>query len=180
MYVFYDGATGAVTFTATGEKDIVEGRSDWIEVPAQDLGALDGWGVIDGALVMTSLLPIKRQAVDAVNSAAGDVRQHFVSDLPGQDMVYLRKEAEARRWLAELRPDLEGYPFLAAEVGITAETPDQLAQVWLNLAALWQQIAAGIEHHRFAASAAIAAAQTTGEVTAAVATFNATMAYFRA
>lgn len=178
MYVFFDPTTFAVTFTANGSDDLVRGRTDWIEVPNQDLGPLNCWSVIDGALVITDLAPMKLAAIAAINAAAGEVRRYFVSDLPGQDMVYLRKEEEARKWLAEPGSDIALFPFLQAEVGVTAETPDQLCQVWLNLAAGWLGIAALIEHLRFAASAGVQAATTPGEVDAVMAAFHANVALF--
>lgn len=59
-------------------------------------------------------------------------------------MIYLAKEAEARAYLV----DGTIGPLLSAEVGITAPEPYQLAQLWVNLAALWRGAAAGIEGER--------------------------------
>lgn len=122
---------------------------------------------------------MRSRALDAVSQAVNDVRKHFVSDLPGQDMVYLRKEAEARAWVASPQPDIADYPFLTAEVGITAPDPYQLAQVWLNMAASWIGIASVIENARFSANVAITTAKTTEQIAGIVAQFNVTMSAVR-
>lgn len=109
----------------------------------------------------------KAAAVALVNAWAARQRGAFITDLPGQDMLYLRKEAEAKAWVADHSPDLQAYPLIAAEVGITAETGGQIAQVWLNMAALWAQAAASIETARLGAIAQIEAT-TTAEAAQAV------------
>lgn len=91
-------------------------------------------------------------------------RMAFVTPLPGQDMVYLAKETEARAWVAAETPDLADYPLLSAEVGVTAPDADQLAQLWLNMAALWRTTAAELEGLRLSTKAAIAAAQSVEEI----------------
>jgi hypothetical protein len=68
---------------------------------------------------------------------------------------------------------------LQAEVGVTAETPEQLCQVWLNLASGWVVIAAMIENLRFTASAGIAAATTPAEIAAVMAAFSARSTMFQ-
>ena len=87
-----------------------------------------------------------------------ETRAQYITALLGQDMIYLAKEAEARSWLAAVTPDLADYPLLSAEIGLTAPTPDALAQVWLNLAAIWRAAAARLEVVRLSAPARIAAA----------------------
>lgn len=91
-------------------------------------------------------------------------RLAFVTLLPGQDMVYLAKETEARAWVGEVSPDLADYPLLSAEVGITAPDADQLAQLWLNMASLWRGAAAELEGLRLSTQAAIAAAGSEAEL----------------
>jgi len=98
--------------------------------------------------------------------AMAAARLAFVTPLPGQDMVYLAKEAEARAWVAAIAPVLSDYPLLLAEVGITAPDADQLAQLWLNMAALWRAAAAQLEALRLSTQAAIEAAVSPEEVTA--------------
>ena len=102
-------------------------------------------------------------------------RTGFITDLPGQEMIYLGKEDEARRWLAASAPVLVDYPFLAAEVGITAATPGELAALWLAMAAAWRSVAAQIEAARMTAVGAIGAAGTAGEAEAAVGALQAAL-----
>jgi len=68
MYVFYDVATGKVMDTARGEIDLIEGRTDWIEVPDQDFISLTSLSVVNGVLVETKADPVYqemlRRAVD--------------------------------------------------------------------------------------------------------------------
>lgn len=92
------------------------------------------------------------------------LRSQLITDLPGQDMIYLAKESEARAWVADPSPDLAAYPLLAAEAGLTAPNADQLAQLWLNMAALWRAAAAQLEGLRMSMQAAIAAAPTAEEL----------------
>lgn len=112
-------------------------------------------------------------AMEQVNSAVRRVRALFVTDLPGQEMLYIRKEAQARGYLAESPEpaDASAYPLIAAEVGITAPTAAQVAQVYLNLAAIWESVGAALESVRLGAVAAIEVATSRAEIDAALATF---------
>jgi len=111
---------------------------DWSQVQSVDEIARD------------RLAEAKLRAVALVNAEAGRVRSLYITVMPGQEMIYLLKEAEARNFLAQENPpvDLTDYPFLAAEVGVTAPTAYQLAQTWANIATMWRQIAAEIENGR--------------------------------
>jgi hypothetical protein len=94
--------------------------------------------------------------------------------IPVQDMLYLRNEEEARRYLAASRPPdtLADYPFIAAEVGITAATPSGLASLWLTMAAQLAQIGSVIKTLRLGALARIEAARSPGATRAVVAVFK--------
>ncbi len=100
--------------------------------------------------------------------AAAAARAAMITALPGQDMIYLAKEAEARAWIADPVPDPAAYPLLVAEIGITAPDAASLAQLWLNLAALWREAAAQLEALRLSVGAAIDAAGTVADVEAAL------------
>jgi hypothetical protein len=114
----------------------------------------------------------KATAIAKVNGWAARERARHITPIPGQDMIYLAKEAEALRWLAAdpAPADLIGYPLLAAEIGITAETPDQLAQLWVHLGQIWRGLAAEIETLRLGAIRAITEAGDEDGVSAALAT----------
>lgn len=114
-----------------------------------------------------ALAAAKARAQADLAAAVAEARAAYITTLPGQQMIYLAKEAEARAYVAEPAPDLANYPLLSAEVGITAPDAWQLAQIWLALADLWRQAAAQIEAMRLGATAAIDAAVTVAEVEAA-------------
>lgn len=111
----------------------------------------------------------KAEARAAVNAMAGQVRQAFITDLPGQDMIYLGKEAEARAWLADPAPQPAAYPLLMAEVGVTAQTAAELAALWLTMGAQWRLVAAAIEAARMTALRDVSVAADAAAVAAAVA-----------
>ncbi len=92
----------------------------------------------------------------------------LVTPLPGQDMIYLAKQAEARAWIADPVPNPTDYPLLCAEVGITAPDAHSLAQLWLNMAALMISEGARLEALRLSVGNAIDAAQTVEDVEAEI------------
>jgi hypothetical protein len=171
MDLFYDPADGRCLFTIAG--DAPHGLPGArITLPEGNLGQLSSWRVIDGMLVSHDLGPAKEAAILTVNRAAGAARLALMTDIPGQTAIYAAKEAEARAWLAAQPNSLADYPFLAAEVGITAQTPQQLAQLWLNLAGLFRQAGAQSEQARLAAIAAITAATSREEIAGVLATIT--------
>lgn len=160
MIVFYDPTPVStnpdryrILWTAKGDRDdLTEGKANWIEVADQALETLDGWVVEGGALVLADLTAYRREAIARINEAAGQTRLQFITDIPGQQMLYQAKEQEAAAYLAEspAPADLSNYPLMAAEVGpgLTALTPLDLAQTWLAMAAQWRGVAATIENIR--------------------------------
>ncbi|PTX45646.1 hypothetical protein C8N34_12176, partial [Gemmobacter caeni] len=118
------------------------------------------------ARAATALAAAKAEARVTLAAAVTAARAALITDLPGQSMIYLAKEAEARAWIADPEPDLAAYPLLSAELGITAPDAASLAQIWLNLATLWRSAAADLEAFRLAACAALDAATSVAEVEA--------------
>ncbi|WP_319484519.1 hypothetical protein [uncultured Cohaesibacter sp.] len=123
---------------------------------AIDLGQL----VTSEAKQALALEAAKSIALDAINTKIAAERAALLTDMVGQEMIYLAKEAEAKAWQAEINPDLADYPLLAAEVGITADDADALAALWLLMADQWRKTAARLEAIRLKAKADIAAAET--------------------
>lgn len=113
-------------------------------------------------LAAQALTRAKVAAQARINAAIGKTRLKYVTDIPGQQTIYTQKQAEAREYLtANPTPVALGdYPLLAAEIGVTAPTAWQLAQVWANKAILFKQVAAITERLRMEASFTIAAATT--------------------
>ncbi|MBD3788144.1 MAG: hypothetical protein IE922_14475, partial [Sphingomonadales bacterium] len=95
-------------------------------------------------------------------------RMHYITDIPGQDAIYASKLEEARAFLADAEPVAADYPLIWSEVGVTAPTAAEVAQVFLNLNALWKSAAAGIDGAYFGAQAAIMAASNEADMIAAL------------
>lgn len=108
------------------------------------------------------------EAVERINTAAGIVRRRYVTDIPGQEALYMMKEAEARAWVASADPDPALFPLIEAEIGITGTDAGQVAQVYLNLAGIYVQAAAQLETARLGHIAQAEAADTP-EAAAAIA-----------
>lgn len=110
------------------------------------------------------LVRARIEASAGVNIRVGDLRRRIYTDIPGQDAMYLEKRAEAVAYVAEARgrgepASLADYPLLANEVGVTAPTPWQLAQIWLHMAAAFKAIGAATERLRMQAQIDISTAK---------------------
>ncbi len=100
-------------------------------------------------------LPEAQQAAKArVDAAAGAARARHITVAPGQEAVYLIKEAEARAYLADAT---EG-ALLAAEAAALGLDVAAAAQAIVARATAWRSVAATIEGLRLGAKAAIDAA----------------------
>lgn len=122
---------------------------------------------IDGA---SRLAAEKLAGVARINAMADLVRRRFITPILGQEMLYIEKEAEARRYVA-LDPepvDLSDFPFVAAEVGVTAPTAQQVAQLYLNLGAQWRAVGSQLENVRLSGVTAVEAATSLAAIQAAV------------
>lgn len=131
--------------------------ADCVEITEDDHAALmaaqatgkvivaDGTGLPVAVDPVVSVADARKQAVVAINQHAGYIRTLFITELPAQQMIYLAKEAEALAYLAATPADLGQYPLIAAEVGITADTALELAQLWVGTANQWRALAANIE-----------------------------------
>lgn len=122
-------------------------------IAAQNAGKVivaDVDGVPQAVDPVVSVADARKQAIAAINQHAGYVRTLFATDTPMQTMVYMEKQREGERYLAATPEpaDLTGYPWIAAEVGITADTALGVAQVWIGTANQWRALAASIEHIR--------------------------------
>jgi hypothetical protein len=120
----------------------------------------------------------KRQATAAVNTRVADLRRRFYTDIPGQDALYLEKRAEAVAYVeASLGPagepaTLDAFPFMAGEVGVTAPTAWQLAQLWLHLSDQFRAVGVVTEQIRIRATLGIAGAADEEAITQIEAEFT--------
>lgn len=124
---------------------------------------------INGAARLTEE---KLDGRNQINQTIDRARRMFITPIIGQEMIYLEKESEARRYIAA-NPEpitLTEYPFIAAETGVTADTPYEVAQLYLNLGSQWRAVGAALENIRQTQITAVDAATTISQVTTAVST----------
>ncbi len=126
------------------------------------------------AALDAAIAAARAAAIGRINAIAGALRRTFITSIPGQEMLYLAKEAEARAWVADSAPDMADYPLLSAEIGpgLTAPDAGQLAQLWLNMGAQWRQVAAQIETARLGAVYAVEAAPDEATIAAIEAAYQ--------
>ena len=114
---------------------------------------------------------LRKAGIAEANRLVGAVRASFVTVIPAQDMVYLEKAGEARRFLVayptpeDVPPEVDadpvlGFPFVLAEVGITAPTAWEVAVVYVTGAATFRAAGAALETVRLGTVAAIEVAET--------------------
>lgn len=115
-----------------------------------------------------SLVKTKAAGISKVNQRVSYIRGKYITPILEQGAIYNEKRNEAIAYLADPDPNMDQYPFLSGEVGITAPTAYELAQLWLNLAAIWIEAGAQIEKIRVGANTRIEAATSEEEVTVIV------------
>ncbi|KAB2738540.1 hypothetical protein F9K90_07620 [Brucella anthropi] len=98
-----------------------------------------------------ALVTLKQELKTGIDSAAETERLKYITPGNGQAMTYQQKVAEAQAFKAASNPKTSDYPILSSEVGITAETIGEVADVVLAAFAQWQQIGAMIESIRLGA-----------------------------
>lgn len=124
----------------------------------------EGW-LFDGKLfsaepaVAVNIVLIKQSMKTFIDAAAETERLKYITPGNGQAMTYQQKVTEAQAFKAATNPHASDYPMLSSEVGITAETIDEVADVVLAAFAQWQQIGAMIESIRLGAKRDIDAAE---------------------
>jgi hypothetical protein len=124
-------------------------------------------------IIATKNVPLdRREAEDAIDAAAARVRARFAA--PEKHQIYSDKRAEAVRYLEQAQGgdpiDLSSFPYLSAEIGLTADTPIDLAELWLWMDSVWRGAAAAIEQIALAAKAEVRASRDRTAMQAIVAT----------
>jgi len=98
-----------------------------------------------------SLQVLRAKALAQVDAQAEAARLRHITPGAGQALTYERKRAEAEALVRDPAPAPQAYPFLRAEVGITADTLAGVAQLVRQRAAEWTRQAVAIERARLAA-----------------------------
>lgn len=115
----------------------------------------------------------KTEGLAVAHNISRQARELFLTDLPGQEMIYTAKREEAERMLDDTDPAPAAYPFLAAEIGITGSTLIGVGEAIRATSTLWQIIGPRIEAARVLANINIRAAADPGEVDAALQQYRA-------
>lgn len=188
IWLIYQKDTGEIQFTIKGPELQAQAQMTpdlkYIAVDREDFDA-NVEKVIAGVVVPKStptpidLELVRRRAISLIRGSISSSRAQYITVLPGQDMVYLEKEREAQRYMDAGAPeefDPMEFPFLSGEIGVTAPSAYELAQVWLNMAAYWRAIAGALENARLTAVYAVETASTQAQIDAAVSVFEAALA----
>lgn len=105
----------------------------------------------------------KAKLISNIDADAETARLRYITAGAGQAMTYQQKAQEAASVLALVGSgeiDQTGFPLLAAEIGITAPSLIEVAQVVNTAYQGWRIVGAGIEALRLSGKAAVSAAQT--------------------
>lgn len=118
----------------------------------------------------------RKEALEQVLQISSEFEQKFVTPLPSQMEKYRRKEKDGADYLAaySLDPavDVSQFPWVAAEVGVTAPTAYEVAQIYVNLAYQWETIAFQYEPLRIQCVNEIELAESESEVDTSIANFK--------
>lgn len=142
-----------------------------------DLEDLEGWTEVtlpedydpeiyrfEAGEFILDLASVESEMRAKIDREAGEFRQNFITEIPGQQLTYDRKEGEARA----LKAGKPGpFIFLEAEARRTGQTIDQLATEVIINADAWAYLGAEIEGQRVGAKRAVTAATTRADKVAA-------------
>jgi len=105
------------------------------------------------------LAKYKVAAHKEVDKVAGIARMRYLTIVPGQEITYQEKAAEATDYVAAGYPvDTTSYPRIEAEVSATGKTASQAADDILSTRSAWIAVGASIEQERIGGKVNIASA----------------------
>ena len=109
-------------------------------------------------------------ALTTLASAVSATRGLYLTDLFGQELLYIAQALEARAYLAAPGQPLDAYPLIRWACGPdqVAADPASVAQIWAAKALAWGNVGGQIDHIRRAAEAGIQRADTSAEIDAAL------------
>ncbi|GEO82850.1 hypothetical protein [Pararhodospirillum oryzae] len=118
----------------------------WVEVPESLRPWVGpGWTEADGFRPPDGFAT---HLVARIDILAGEARQRWVTDVPGQEGTYQAKAAEAAALASDPAPDPAEYPYLSAEAVETGASLAETAALVAATAAAWAQANATIEARR--------------------------------
>lgn len=145
----------------------------WLEVKEHDTTDLHLKQVMNGELVLrvADIEEVREDALAQLSEFVEKARRKYVTKGATQDAIYMRKEAEARRYLALKREpnDLSDFPLIAEEIGLLASTAKEVAELWLAKATESTAALAQIEKLRLSTKREIEAAENIDAIQKAMA-----------
>lgn len=152
----------ALRHTGTGEVIHVESMdghgSEWEQLPDLPVDMQPELAVFAAGQWQTDLTQVEATLLTKIDNEAGAFRKRFITDVPGQQAVYLAKEQEALKWTPLSPPG--GAPYLEAEAGVRGISMAQMAAMILSISSNWKALSVAIEAQRIAAKGAVTAADT--------------------
>lgn len=150
---------------------------DWQPAPPADTAEVTyAWD--QHAARWVAVPTMAKRAADAhaqIDAAAGAARLRYITDVAGQQAVYLLKLEEARAYLASL--SASDAPHVVSEAAATGASPLEVASAIVARADLWNsQLSPAIEGARLGGKAAVSAAADADALAAALATALAALA----
>lgn len=86
-----------------------------------------------------------KQSERRINEAASFASARYISQGVGQECRYMIKREQAINFLRDSEPILSNYPMIKREAEETGRTPKEIAQLIVDTACLWIELAAEIE-----------------------------------
>lgn len=113
-----------------------------------------------------------------VDQTIGTLRLQYITDIPGQEMIYQAKELEALAFKAidPVPTDLTMYPYIAGEAAALSATATEVADQYIALSVQWRAVGAQLEALRIGYKATVQDAATVADVDAAIVAFDAAIA----
>lgn len=109
-------------------------------------------------LLSKDLSSLKNAAEEKIDSEAGQIRLHYVTQAPGQDMVYQQKREEAKLVLSGNAYASEQIPHIVLEALSDNVSVEDKATEIVGQAQLWMRVSALIETQRLSAKKTVRAA----------------------
>lgn len=123
---------------------------------------------------MSDVALAKWFAKEEIDRRAGELRARFITDVPGQQAVYMMKLAEARAYLVDQNA---AAPHIAAEAQALGQTAAQVAAAVVATADTWNTVLSpAIEAARLGGKAAVDVAVDQAGVSEALSAAVATLA----
>jgi len=107
------------------------------------------------------------RGTDRIDEKAEEVRARFAT--PGKHVIYDKKLQEAQKYVEAVNSnkpptDLKKFPYLRKEVGLTAPTPLELANLWIAMNESWDQVSPLIEEISLRGKYAVKSAKSQDEI----------------